>query len=132
MGLALRYALFAVLAMAANIGAQMLSFLIYAGPHAIFPAMAAGTLVGVVVKYQLDRRWIFHQGRASLAAHSRTFSLYSLTAIPTTALFWLTEWAFDAYGGTAAWRYAGALVGLSLGYLIKYQLDRRFVFGVGR
>ncbi len=118
------------MAMMANIGAQIISFSIYHGPHAIFPAMAAGTLVGVVVKYLLDRRWIFHQGRATLGVHSRTFSLYSLTAIPTTGIFWLTEWAFDFYGGTAAWRYTGAVIGLTIGYVIKYQLDRRFVFGV--
>jgi hypothetical protein len=31
-------------------------------------------------------------------------------------------------GGEAAARYAGGFAGLAIGYLVKYRLDKRFVF----
>lgn len=126
--LALLYSLFALIAMAANIGTQMGSFALYDGAHALWVAMAAGTIVGVVLKYWLDQRWIFRYAANGLSAHTRTFSLYTLMAIPTTLLFWFTEWLFDTVGGGAPWRYVGAVIGLSLGYWLKYQLDKRYVF----
>ena len=130
MKLPVRYALFALLAMSANIGAQMISFAVYSGKFALWLAMAVGTVVGVLLKYALDKRWIFDQGPYSLSQHGQTFSLYSLMAVPTTLLFWLTEWAFDTLGGGPPWRYVGAVIGLSAGYWLKYQLDRRYVFRV--
>jgi hypothetical protein len=45
-----------------------------------------------------------------------------------TAVFWAVEISFDALFEFAAARYVGAAVGLTLGYSLKYELDRRFVF----
>jgi positive regulator of sigma E activity len=52
----------------------------------------------------------------------------------TTLIFWLTEYAFHLVFLTDEMRYIGAILGLSVGYYVKYQLDKRFVFiktGVG-
>ena len=46
----------------------------------------------------------------------------------TTLIFWGTEIAFDAMGDEPWLRYLGAVIGLSIGYVTKYYLDRRFVF----
>ena len=128
--LALRYAAFAVVATLANLGAQRL--VLGAAPGnggAVFAlAVAAGTLVGLLVKYALDKRWIFGDRSRGLAAHGRRFGLYTLMGVATTAVFWGTETAFWLAFGTHGAREAGAVLGLAVGYVLKYRLDRRFVF----
>lgn len=126
--LALRYAGFAVVATVANLGVQRLVLSggdatpIYAG------AVAAGTLVGLVVKYILDKRWIFFDHSTGIRAHGTKFALYTAMGLATTAIFWGTETAFWLIWGTDPMREAGAVLGLSVGYVTKYLLDRRFVF----
>ena len=119
--LASRYAAFAALATAVNVTTQYAS-------GALYTAMAAGTLTGLVAKYLLDRRWIFHDRTMSLRGHSVKFTLYSLMGVFTTLIFWGTELAFQSLGDARWLRYAGAIVGLTIGYVVKYRLDRRFVF----
>ena len=128
-GLGLRYALFAGIATAVNIGTQDGTERLYDGPHALWLAILLGTGTGLVTKYLLDKRWIFMDRSRSLSAHSRKFTLYTLMGVVTTLIFWATEWTFDALsGGDLRWRYAGAVLGLAVGYTAKYHLDRRFVF----
>lgn len=126
--LTLRYALFAAAATAINIGAQWLSFRVYDGLFALPAAMAVGTLAGLVSKYVLDKRWIFFDTERGFRAHGRKFTLYTLMGVATTALFWTTEVVFDALSDADYMTYLGAVLGLSIGYFTKYQLDRRFVF----
>lgn len=126
--LILRYAGFAVLATLANLGVQRLVLL--GGDSGIVFALAigAGTLAGLVVKYVLDKRWIFFDDATGLRAHGRKFTLYTIMGIVTTAIFWGTETAFWLIWHTDAMRETGAVIGLMVGYVIKYNLDRRFVF----
>ena len=122
------YALFAVLATLANLATQRLVLgLGDSGTH-FAGAVAFGTLVGLVVKYVLDKRWIFADASTGLRAHSRKFSLYSAMGLVTTAIFWGTETAFWLLWQTDFMRELGAVLGLSIGYVVKYNLDRRFVF----
>ena len=127
-GLALRYTLFAVIATLANLGMQRL--VLTAGDSgAIFTAaIGAGTLVGLVVKYVLDKRWIFYDSSTGLRAHGRKFALYTAMGIVTTCIFWGSETAFWLIWGTDTMREFGAILGLMVGYVTKYILDRRFVF----
>jgi len=126
--LALRYAGFAVIATIANLGLQRVVLgwgegtAIYAG------AVAAGTLIGLVVKYILDKRWIFFDTSTGVRAHGTKFALYTAMGLVTTAIFWGTETAFWLIWGTDLMREAGAVLGLSVGYVTKYLLDRRYVF----
>lgn len=91
-------------------------------------AVFCGTLVGLVVKYALDKRWIFDDKSTGLKAHGQKFSLYTLMGVVTTIIFWGTETAFWVIWNTDLMRELGAVLGLSVGYVVKYQLDRRFVF----
>ncbi|MGP1358066.1 GtrA family protein, partial [Roseicyclus sp.] len=93
-----------------------------------FAALAAGTLVGLVVKYLLDKRWIFYDTTRGARAQGAQFLLYALMGVATTAIFWITETAAWMIWRTDLAREAGAVLGLSIGYLTKYLLDRRFVF----
>lgn len=126
--LAARYAAFAVVATLCNLLAQRASLAAYDGPGALAAAMAAGTALGLAVKYALDKRWIFYDRETGLAPHTRKAFLYTLMGVFTTAIFWGTETAFWLAWRTDAMREAGAVLGLTVGYVIKYRLDKRFVF----
>lgn len=127
--LALRYVVFAVLATIANLGVQRLVLGATGDGHAgLLAALVAGTLAGLVLKYILDKKWIFDDRSSGVKAHGQRFGLYTVMGLATTVIFWASEAAAWYVGGTQAWREAGALAGLAVGYVVKYQLDRRFVF----
>ncbi len=134
--LAALYAAFGAVATVANLGAQALV-------HAALPpqaeaigagywlALVFGTGVGLVVKYLLDKRWIFLDASTGLAAHGRRFSLYTVMGLFTTAIFWGTQTVFFLLTDSRAMLYLGGALGLAVGYVVKYHLDRRFVFTPG-
>jgi len=129
--LILRYGGFAALATLANLGAQRLVLGAIGAEAGYVPALGAGTLVGLILKYLLDKRWIFDDRSRGAANHGRKFALYSAMGIVTTVIFWGTETGFWLIWQTSAMRETGALLGLSVGYFAKYRLDRRFVFNTG-
>ena len=53
---------------------------------------------------------------------------YYRASFVTTAIFWGTESLAWVIWQTDLAREAGALLGLAVGYMVKYRLDRRFVF----
>lgn len=126
--LATLYAAFAVVATVANLATQRMVLAVWPLPYALMAAILAGTLAGLVVKYVLDKRWIFADRRGGAGVHARLFGLYTLMGVATTLIFWGTELAFWAIWQTDAMRELGAIIGLTIGYTVKYQLDRRFVF----
>jgi len=126
--IALRYAGFAVIATIANLGLQRVVLAWGEGAAIYAGAVAAGTLAGLVVKYILDKRWIFFDTSTGARAHGTKFALYTAMGLITTAIFWGAETAFWLIWGTDLMREVGAVLGLSVGYVTKYLLDRRFVF----
>jgi putative flippase GtrA len=126
--LILRYAAFAVVATIANLATQrvVLQFGDTGGHFAA--TVAAGTIVGLVIKYLLDKHWIFYDVENGVKNQSRKFSLYSAMGLITTAIFWGTETTFWLIWQTDMMRELGAILGLSVGYVVKYNLDRRLVF----
>jgi putative flippase GtrA len=128
MKLALTYALLAMIATATNIGAQDLTVRLYSGTYAVLLSVAVGTGVGLIVKYVLDKRYIFRFRAKNVAHDSRTFVLYTLMGLATTVIFWGFEFGFNAVFQTKEMRYLGGIIGLAIGYLTKYHLDKRFVF----
>lgn len=126
--LALRYLAFAGIATLANLAAQRMVLGLGDPQSAFIPALLLGTVVGLVIKYVLDKRWIFADHSSGLAAHGRSFSLYALMGVATTAIFWGSETIGWLVWKSQLAREAGAIVGLAIGYLVKYRLDRRFVF----
>ena len=126
--IALRYAAFAVIATLANLGAQRVVLAALDAKGELAAAILAGTAVGLVVKYVLDKRWIFFDASTGVAAHGKRFTLYTAMGVVTTLIFWGFETAFWFIWRTDLMREAGAVIGLGIGYVVKYELDRRFVF----
>ena len=90
--------------------------------------MLIGTLSGLVVKYTLDKKLIFYHAVENKKDDVKKFALYSLMGIFTTIIFWGTEIAFDTLFQNPNAKYLGAVIGLNVGYIIKYFLDKKFVF----
>lgn len=128
MRISLNYTIFAILATIANIISQDISLRLYDGLHALIIAIAIGTATGLIVKYMLDKRYIFQYQTDNTVHNSRTFALYTIMGIFTTAIFWGFEFSFDYLFQSKEMRYLGAVIGLAIGYYIKYQLDKLFVF----
>ena len=126
--LAINYAILALIATAANIGAQDLVIRTYSGAFDILVSIVVGTGVGLVVKYILDKRYIFRFRARSVAHDSKTFALYTVMGLATTVIFWGFEFGFHHILETKEMRYLGGVIGLAIGYLTKYHLDKRYVF----
>lgn len=126
--LAASYAIFALIATAANLGAQDLVIRAYNGAFDILASVVVGTGVGLLVKYVLDKRYIFRFRARSFAHDTQTFALYTVMGLVTTVVFWGFEFGFHRIFETKEMRYLGGAIGLAIGYLTKYHLDKRFVF----
>jgi len=130
MQLAVRYGILAVIATAANLGSQALSILIYAGPYSVPVSILVGTGIGLLLKYVLDKRYIFRFQARDLRHDANIFILYAVTGLAMTIGFWAIELSFYAIFGTAGMRYLGGLCALAAGYFFKFRLDKRYVFVV--
>jgi len=128
MKLATIYIILALIASAANIGSQDLIIRNYSGAFSVTVSVAVGTVVGLLIKYVLDKRYIF-SFRARDARHDgQTFALYALMGLVTTTIFWGFEFGFHALFDSKELRYLGGAIGLAIGYVLKYRMDKRYVF----
>lgn len=130
MSLLFRYSLFAVIATLSNLLSQDLVVGLIPHSTGLILSILCGTVTGLVVKYWLDKHYIFNVVTRDMKQDGQIFLLYTLMGILTTFIFWGTELAFHFYFETREMRYAGAVLGLTIGYYIKYQLDKRFVFSL--
>ena len=122
-----RYVLFAVVATLVNLAAQEVA--IRLSPVApLTVSILAGTAAGFVVKYVLDKRWIFYDAYTSHRDEARKITLYALFSVATTLVFWGFEVAFWTIWRTDFAKYAGAVLGLAIGYAAKFALDQTYVF----
>lgn len=76
-----KYILFAVISTVINIVTQFIAFKIYSGLYALYTALVAGTLAGLLAKYFLDKNYIFYHKSHNLRAVSENFVLYSVTGV---------------------------------------------------
>ena len=123
-----RYIVFAILATIANLLTQRVLFLFDNNSIMFVVAILSGTIVGLVIKYTLDKRWIFYDSSKEFKDHKIKFYLYTVMSIMTTLIFWGIETLFWFFWKTEFMREIGALLGLTIGYFVKYNLDRKFVF----
>ena len=122
------YIIFAAFATLVNIASQDISYQTYHGEYRLILSVLIGTTAGLMVKYFLDKKYIFQFNTPSMKQNSKTFMLYSIMGFVTTIIFWTFEFSFHFIFDTKEMRYLGGIFGLSIGYLAKYQLDKRYVF----
>ncbi|MBF2754370.1 MAG: GtrA family protein [Gammaproteobacteria bacterium AqS3] len=126
--LAVKYSLFCLLAVLANLATQRAVLFYIPDRPGFIAALICGTAAGLILKFVLDKWWIFSDRELTLRGNSRKFLLYSAMGIPPTLLFWLTESLFWSIWGTHVMREMGAVLGLAAGYVTKYFLDKHYVF----
>lgn len=123
-----RYVVFSIVATVLNLLTQRIVLMGFDQSYGLLLAMLAGTLIGLVVKFILDARWIFYVRLSGAKTQSKRFGRYSLFGVITTGIFWGAETLFWMIWITELARETGAILGLTIGYAMKYRLDKRFVF----
>ncbi|TCT02155.1 GtrA family protein [Aquabacter spiritensis] len=120
------YLLFAALATLANLAAQEAVLQIPGARLEL--SILAGTAAGFVLKYLLDKIFVFDDAYSGHGRELRKVLVYGAFSVGTTLVFWAFEIAFWTLFGTDFAKYAGAVIGLAIGYGAKFLLDRAFVF----
>ena len=127
MNIFFKYVLFCVIAIFVNLTSQRIFLeLIFLDNYII--ALVFGTLTGLISKYILDKNYIFKDFDHSLKNNSKKFTMYSFNGLFTTIIFWGMESLFYFVYSTTFARELGAMIGLSIGYFLKYRLDKKYVF----
>jgi hypothetical protein len=124
----LYYSFFAFLATIVNIGSQDITVRLYSGQFKITLSIFIGTATGLIVKYILDKKYIFKFQPKNISQDSRTFLIYTFMGVFTTVIFWGFEYFFEYLFHDDKLRYTGGIIGLAIGYWLKYHMDKRFVF----
>jgi putative flippase GtrA len=126
--IAVLYTLFALLSTVINISSQMLSIWAYKSSYSVEISILVGTVAGLPLRYFLEKRYIFNFKSQNLKHDGSLFIFYSALGVITTLIFWGTEYAFHLIYNTDFMRYVGGILGLSFGFYVKYQLDKKYVF----
>jgi len=123
------YVLFAVIATVVNIGVQILLDLWHddEGAWLLF-SIFCGTLAGLIIKYLLDKNYIFLATKKVPRDEVNQFLKYTLVGIFTTLVFWGSELLFHVVFQTPFMRYIGGILGLAIGYVLKFWIDYKYVF----
>ena len=129
MNIFFKYVLFCFVAILANLTIQRIFLeLIFIDNYIV--ALLFGTLTGLITKYILDKNYIFKDFDRSLKNISKKFTMYSINGVFTTIIFWGMESLFYFVYSSSFARELGAIIGLSIGYFLKYRLDKKYVFQV--
>lgn len=123
-----KYISFALIATILNLFTQYIFLKMYYGIGSLYLAMFLGTLIGLVIKYILDKNCIFKYKINNKKEELKKIFLYSFLGIFTTLIFWSFEIAFDMIFEYDLAKYVGGSLGLALGYYLKYSLDKKIVF----
>ncbi len=121
------YTLFSIYAILLNLFFQEFSFMILIKGN-IYVSIIVGTIAGLILKYYLDKKYIFNFNTDRVIKETKIFILYSITGIFTTFIFWTLELVFHYFFHLKYMKYLGAVLGLTIGYIVKYHLDKNIVF----
>jgi putative flippase GtrA len=99
-----KYAMCALIAIFFNILVRELSLRLYDRLYSIIISVLSGTVIGLIVKYLLDKKYIFKHYVNGLINNGKMLAFYISTGIITTLIFWTFEFSFE--------------------YILKYKLDK--------
>lgn len=126
----LKFTFIAIIAILFNIGFQYLFLTIFNKDsiEILYIAMILATGFTLLLKFWLDKKYLFEFKFNKLSNLSKKFSLYSINGIFTTILFWIIETIFYLLFENKIMVLFGAFLGLSIAYVVKYYLDKKIVF----
>jgi len=130
--LAVAYIAFSIIATLSNLATQDFIIRLLTGNAAIPLSIFFGTASGLLIKYILDKKYIFKYKTSNIKHNTKTFLAYTLMGGITTGIFWGFEFGFHYHFQSKEMRYIGGVFGLSIGYILKYYLDKKFVFAMGK
>ncbi len=88
--------------------------------------LGIATIAAFVFKYLADRFLVFKKEKYTTAQKEIAgIGLYTLFSVFTTLLFWAVQLSFKVYFQL---EYIGLILGLAVGYTLKFFLDKYFVF----
>lgn len=123
----IRYVVFAGIATLVNLATQ--EAVVRVAPLSpLALSIVMGTATGFILKYLLDKKWVFDDGYSGHRRELQKITLYGVFSVFTTLVFWSFEVAFWVIWRTDFAKYTGAVIGLAIGYAAKFVLDRAFVF----
>ena len=126
MNIIFKYLFFSIIAIIINLASQRLIFNV--NDNFFVFAIIVGTISGFVSKYLFDKYFIFNDQHSPFSDETKKLLKYSFFAVFTTLIFWFTEYIFWVIYQTHTAREIGAIIGLSIGYYLKYNLDKKYVF----
>ena len=123
----IRYVVFAGIATLVNLATQ--EAVVRVAPLSpLALSILMGTATGFILKYLLDKKWVFDDGYSGHRRELQKITLYGVFSVFTTLVFWSFEVVFWVIWRTDFAKYTGAVIGLAIGYAAKFVLDRAFVF----
>ena len=91
--------------------------------------MFIATIIAFIFKYLVDKIFIFKDKTKYFSkTHLKMIFMYGSFAILTTLIFWFFELSFKYFFNFKNAHYIGAVLGLAIGYTIKFLLDKKYVF----
>ena len=124
----IKYILFSFISMLINIISQRIIFTLNSSEHVFTLAIITGTITGFISKYYFDKNFVFKDKTLLILDKSKQILKYAYFAVFTTLIFLTTEYLFWIIYNTHSAREIGAVIGLSIGYYLKYILDKKYVF----
>ncbi len=90
--------------------------------------LIVGTGIGFVFKFIVDKFLIFKE--KSINRTLKQITVYTIFAIFTTGIFWGVESLFQILFSFENRELIGGFLGLSIGYTVKFFLDKKWVFSI--
>lgn len=140
------YVFFAIITTLINLGVQKgmeilladtLNFSIYSIyifknsriTYGLMLQILTATALAFIFKYSVDKIYIFKDKTSYFTyTHLKQLLLYGSFAVLTTIIFWVFELSFEQFFVFRNAKYTGAIIGLAVGYTVKFLLDKKYVF----
>jgi len=128
-----KYMAYSFLTLILNIGIQSITLNITGrSTEAVILAIVVATVVSFVVKFFIDKNIIFKTKKGHQNERRKQVLLYAVFSIGTTLIYILVEmifhFSFDSADLYEKKEEIGAIIGLLMGYSIKYIVDMKITF----
>lgn len=123
------YFIFAIISIILNISIQELFFIFIGRESQVLAiAMVIATIVSFVFKYFMDKFYVFNSKSETKKEEVKKVFLYGFFSVFTTLIYMVVEFAFHISFSFQHKEELGAMLGLTIGYIVKYIIDKKITF----